>query len=113
MPKVLKKMFMLDGLLSVCAKLVFDRWFYVVSAVKDIYESSPFKGPKFMHCELQRHKLSKVLGMSDSDILDVAMLTENIKNLWEKNLEMVYKRNYRITYYEDKVEEIRGEVVAK
>lgn len=90
--ELLGKMFMFNGLLSVYSKLVFDQREYALSAVKNTYESTPFRGPTFTHCELRN-----VSGMTDTDILDVVTLTENIKHLWGKTIEMVYRGKHQIT----------------
>lgn len=105
MDRVLENMFMLDGLMLAYEKMIPDARFFVQKVVKDIYESTPFRGPTFLQC-VDKHKLSNINGMTDRDILDVVVIAKDIKKVWENTLTLVFKNKNERIEYEDKLVEL-------
>lgn len=101
--KVLRRMCLMDGLLSVYARRALADHPYVKKIVRDIYESTPFKGPTFIHCDFDKRRLSKLYGMTDINVMEVQSLREEIRSLWDKLLDIVYKRIYHVNYLDDKL----------
>lgn len=100
---VLRKMCMMVGLLSVYGRRALDEHPYVKKVVKDIYESTPFRGLTFIHCDFDKRRLSKLYGMNDSNIMEVLSLRDEIRRFWDTTLDIVYKEKYNINYMDGKV----------